>query len=85
MAHHSNAEVLDLMKSWKQKVKAAYYDFKITCKDPDLMEFISNKFISQIEKSHESVNLSQMLDTIEKIQKCVKDAKRYKFSLYNFK
>ena len=36
MAHHSNAEVLDLMKYWKQKVKAAYYDFKINCKDPDL-------------------------------------------------
>lgn len=75
MAHHSKAEVLDLMKSSEQKVRAAYYDFKITCKNPELSGVFSTKFITQIENSHSILNLSQVLETKEKIHKCAKDAK----------
>ena len=36
MTHHSKSEVLDLIKSFEQNLRAAYHGFKITCKDPDL-------------------------------------------------
>ena len=74
-AHHSKQDIIDLVDYNEKKLRNVVLDFKITRTDPDLKDVFTKSFISTIENSRGIVNLDQMKETLEKIQKIVKDGK----------
>ena len=74
-AHHSKQEILDLVDYNEKKLRNVVLDFKITRTYSDLRDMFSKSFITKTENSQGIVNLNQMKDTIEKIQKVGKKRK----------
>ena len=74
-AHYSKQEIFDLVDYNENKLRNVVLDIKITRTDPDLREVFTKSFITKIENSHGMFNLNQIKETLEKIQKVMKDGK----------